>query len=206
MLPLRIFALLAVLIAIIAMGNSFVAPPSRQPVRETADEAPFLSFRLPFSERWLPESVSGISGGENNGTSSPPPSPSPSRDVVTPTDIAPNRLYLPEQKSTTLDTGIRAIRAYLIHNAVEDRGGDLVLRETDAYTIIYTPALDAFIVFIREEPVQEVKEDAEAWFRSFNLQQSDLCRFPVRFLLWSIPLRQANPDFSSMPTRCPAPY
>jgi len=131
----------------------------------------------------------------------PAPTPPVSRFGPTAT-VAPNKITPPKIKPQQLPANVQQIREKIIASQIANRGGVVVLFQSDSFIIRYIPTPDMFFVTIFKEPVATLKKQAQDWFLNFGLKQSDLCDLPVRFVLSSRELRARNPGFTSLPDGC----
>lgn len=100
-----------------------------------------------------------------------------------------------------LPKNIKDTRQEIINGFLEDNKGDLLLHQTNDYKIEYIPSLDIFYINISKEPVDIYKQQAQDWFLNYDLEQSDICNFSIRFIL-AFELKTTNPDFSNLPNGC----
>lgn len=119
--------------------------------------------------------------------------------------LAPNTIAPPQIKSTDLPTAIQEIRKSIIANPISDNNGDLLIYEEGGFQIEYITSPDIFFVKINKDPANENKQKAQNWFKEKGLKQEDLCNLSVRFLLTTLEIRQANPNFNTLPDNCDAP-
>jgi len=116
--------------------------------------------------------------------------------------LAPNIIVPPQKSPESLPDDVKTTREKIIASQIANEQGDLLLYQSETYSIEYIPSPNVFFVKILKDPAQTAKKNAQSWFLNFGLAQSDLCDLPVRFILSTRELRETNPNFTSLPDGC----
>ena len=120
---------------------------------------------------------------------------------ASPSPITVQKLVPTKQESQNIPANIKAIKQKIVDSKEGEDNGDIIIKKTEAFKVIYLPARESFLVFITKDPADKSKSNAEKFFTSFGLKQTDLCTLPVRFVI-DFSLKAKNPAFNPLPNGC----
>lgn len=118
----------------------------------------------------------------------------------TPT-LTVEKMIPPQNQTENIPQDMKTKKQKIIDSKIKVDKGDYIIYESADFKIIYLPSREIFFTTINKEPVVKNRENAQNWFKKFDLKQEDLCNFPVRLLV-DFKLKNDNPDFNPLPDDC----
>jgi len=85
-------------------------------------------------------------------------------------------------KSKELSAEAKNLKREIINDPISTNKGDILLHETDGFSIEYISFPDLFFANLEEEPVEKYQKEVESWFLQKGFKKDDLCGLGINFI------------------------